>query len=223
MGDKFMQFSQEILKAIEPYNLLKHPYYQAWNEGKLTIDDLKNYACQYFHHVAAFPRYLSSIHTNCDDIKIRQVVLDNLVDEEKGDKNHPQLWINFAKGLGALETEIMNVKLNKETQELNDRFLELSQSSTAEGIGSLFAYESQVPKIAESKIKGLKDFYGIEDASTLEFFNVHIKADEWHSQECADLIESMSPEDKQKAKIAAIEASKALWGFLNGMQKCTCN
>ncbi|HXR23826.1 MAG TPA: iron-containing redox enzyme family protein [Candidatus Binataceae bacterium] len=57
-----------VNETIAPLNLLaaemsllKHPFYQAWAAGTLTADRLRNYAVQYYRHVAAFPRYLSGL------------------------------------------------------------------------------------------------------------------------------------------------------------------
>ena len=85
-------FEKTIQQDIAPFHLLKHNFYQKWSEGKLKIEELQEYSCQYFHHVSAFPRYISTIHSMCADINNRQVLLDNLVDEEKGSENHPELW-----------------------------------------------------------------------------------------------------------------------------------
>ncbi len=103
---------ETIKNEIAQFHLLKHSYYQRWNEGKLTVDDLKEYSCQYFHHVVAFPRYISTIHSKCEDIASRQVLLDNLIDEEKGEENHPELWLRFAESFGATREEVKNAKLN---------------------------------------------------------------------------------------------------------------
>ena len=68
-----LSFIKNIDKKIDDLHLLKHPFYEAWNAGELKVETIQEYAAQYFNHVNAFPRYLSSIHTNCDDIKTRQI------------------------------------------------------------------------------------------------------------------------------------------------------
>ena len=77
--DAFMKNSSFIEKVdakIQEKHLLNHSFYQAWNSGALKNETIREYAAQYFKHVSAFPRYLSSIHSNCDDIKVRIVALD---------------------------------------------------------------------------------------------------------------------------------------------------
>jgi len=95
---KFMnQYLDKIDNDIAAKNLLKHPFYLAWTRGELSREALADYARQYYKHVAAFPTYLSAIHANCDDQSTRKELLKNLIDEEAGSPNHPELWLNFAE------------------------------------------------------------------------------------------------------------------------------
>ena len=75
------EFLSIVENKIEEHHLLNHPFYKAWNAGELDRSTIQEYAAQYFKHVSAFPRYLSSIHSNCDDISVRQEILENLIDE----------------------------------------------------------------------------------------------------------------------------------------------
>jgi pyrroloquinoline-quinone synthase len=211
--------SQEVVMKFPERHLLKHPFYQAWSAGKLTQDDLSVYARQYYHHVAAFPRYLSAMHSLCEDIEHRQVLLENLVDEERGSENHPELWLRFAEGLGQTREAVRSENLLPQTRALIDEFFKLSRSSYSEGLGALYAYEHQVPEIAATKIEGLKKFYGIEDERSVRFFEVHRRADVYHSQAIEDLVGSLSPFGQAKAREASRKAHQALWRFLDGMQE----
>ena len=49
------QFFEHLDARIAKYDLLCHPFYQAWAAGELTRDDLREYAQHYYHHVKAFP------------------------------------------------------------------------------------------------------------------------------------------------------------------------
>lgn len=219
-----MNFCENLNNELEELHLLKHPFYKAWNDGTLSIDTLKTYANEYYHHVSAFPRYISQIHTLCSDINSRQILLENLIDEEKGTENHPELWIRFVEGLG-LERDKMNSSPEIEsTKKLVDGFFDLVKEDYATGLGALYAYERQTPKIAESKIDGLQKHYGINDDRTLQFFSVHMKADEWHTEELTGIISRLSTEDQKKVAKGANEGAKLLWSFLDGMMEYeTCH
>lgn len=213
-----MNFLEKLHQELDQYHLLKHEFYQTWNRGELSLDTLQIYAKEYYGHVAAFPRYISAIHSLCENIDDRQVLLENLIDEEQGKENHPELWMKFAEGLGCKREECKKQELDS-TKKLVDEYFNITRSSFASGLGALYAYERQTPAVAKSKIDGLKKFYGINDEDTLKFFEVHMVADEWHTQECADLLDKLGEEDQELAHQGAVQGSKLLWNFLDEMQQ----
>ena len=218
-------FIEEVDAQIEKHHLLKHSFYQAWNAGELDPEVIREYAGQYFKHVSAFPRYLSSVHANCDDINVRQILLENLVDEEMGEENHPELWMRFAEGMGNTRENVNDTVAIKETQELVDTFMKLSKEQRYHiGLAALYCYESMVPEVAENKIEGLKKFYGIDDENTLKFFTVHIHADKWHREVVRKLIaELYDNEERQAETLSAVkEALHALNNFLSGIERTYC-
>ncbi|WP_264720255.1 CADD family putative folate metabolism protein [Wolbachia endosymbiont (group B) of Eucosma cana] len=212
-----MTFVQSLNNQLDSLHLLKHPFYESWNEGSLSLQALQTYAKEYYHHVAAFPRYISGIHSLCPNLKMRQVLLGNLIEEEQGDENHPELWQRFAEGLGVARSELCENAQIKETRELVDGYFDIVKSDFAAGLGALYAYERQTPEVSKSKIEGLKKHYSINDERSLKFFTVHMEADEWHSEECANLIADLSEEEQEKVIQGAKKGAKLLWGFLDGM------
>ena len=218
-------FINEVEKRITKNHLLNHSFYKAWNAGELEVSTIQEYAAQYFKHVSAFPRYLSAIHTNCEEISIRQELLENLVDEERGDENHPELWLRFGEGMGRSRESMVQTKTMEETQELVDIFMRLTRDQrTHIGMAALYCYESMVPEVSESKIEGLKSFYNINDETSLQFFLVHIKADKIHREICFSLLDSIckTNEQKEDALQAVDSALDVLNGFLTGVQKNYC-
>src|SRR5579883_1186188 len=142
---------------VEERSLLKHPFYQAWSAGGLTLERLRNYAVQYYRHVEAFPRYLSAIHSRCDDLETRQALLDNLIDEERGPDNHPELWLRFAEALGTAREAVLAAAPSPSTRTLVDTFDRLArEGSVSAGLAALYVYEAQIPAVAAAKIEGLR-------------------------------------------------------------------
>ncbi len=227
MTDAFRNFvctSAAIDAAIEARAMLSHPFYQAWEEGTLTRDALRTYAKQYFHHVEAFPRAVSAVHANCPDARGRKLLAENLAEEEgvaAGKDDHATLWLGFAAGMGADEAETRAEALHPETQALIDAFRTLSRQSYAAGLGALYAYESQLPAIARTKIQGLVERYDVTESRTLKFFEVHELADVEHSDVCRELLDALPAADREEAHAAACQLAEALRGFLTGMQRET--
>ncbi len=227
MSDAFAGFvctSAAIDAAIAERSMLSHPFYQAWEEGTLTREALRDYSKQYFHHVEAFPRAVSAVHSNCPDARGRRLLAENLAEEEgveAGKDDHAALWLGFAAALGADEAEVRAVDVNPETQVLIDAFRNLSRRSYASGLAALYAYESQLPDIAKTKIKGLVERYDMRAPSGLKFFEVHEGADVEHAAVCRELLDALPQADRAEAHAAACELAEALRTFLTGMQRTT--
>ncbi len=162
MSDFFAALDARIAR----YDLLQHPFYQAWSQGELTRDELREYASEYWHHVSAFPTYLSALHARLDDAPLRRTVLENLADEEglPAGRPHSDLWMDFATGMGANSADVRDRKLQPETASLIAHFRGAMQASTASALASLYTYESRVPAIAHTKAEGLKQYYGADKA-----------------------------------------------------------
>ncbi|HKP35609.1 MAG TPA: CADD family putative folate metabolism protein [Pyrinomonadaceae bacterium] len=214
-------FKQQIDEAIAKHAMLSHPFYQLWNEGKLDITTLREYAKQYYAHVKAFPTYVSAVHSRCDDLKVRQLLLENLVEEERGEHNHPELWLRFAEGLGVSRDDVKTAELLPSTVESVQQLKSLTSSPDyVQGIAALYAYESQIPEVARTKREGLQEYHGITDERAVSFFTVHESVDLVHRQAEMKILndECATEEAREKAVTAAGAAAKSLWDFLSGVQ-----
>jgi pyrroloquinoline-quinone synthase len=209
----------EIDNDITAKHLLKHPFYVAWTRGELSREALEDYARQYYHHVGAFPTYLSALHANCEDQNARKQLLNNLIDEEAGSPNHPELWLQFAEGLGVSDVEARNTTKEPETKNLIDTFRSVCGNGlTAEGLAALYAYESQIPAICESKIDGLKRHYGFTNPEHYHYFAVHIEADREHSAtERKMLTRYVDKQNFECVKGSVKRVLDALWEMLSGV------
>ena len=213
------QHLDKVDSDIAEKHLLKHPFYLAWTRGELSKEALTDYAKQYYHHVAAFPTYLSAVHAKCDDQPTRKQILSNLIDEEAGLPNHPELWKQFAKGLGVGDVDLAKTNKQPETTNLIGTFRSVcGEQSTAEGLAALYAYESQIPAICESKIDGLKKHYGFTDPKHYEYFSVHIEADTKHSADEREMLGSyVDDRNIDNVRTSVHRVLDALWQMLSGV------
>jgi pyrroloquinoline-quinone synthase len=212
-------YLDKIDDDIAEKHLLKHPFYLAWTHGELSKEALIDYAKQYYHHVTAFPTYLSAVHAKCNDQAARKQLLDNLIDEEAGSPNHSELWLEFAEGLGASDADVRHTIKEPETKNLIDTFRSVCrEGSTAEGLAALYAYESQIPAICESKVDGLKKHYGFTDPERYRYFTVHVEADRKHSFEEREMLGVyIDNRNFESVRAAVNRILAALWEMLSGV------
>ena len=211
---------EEIDARVARQHLLQHPFYQAWSRGELSMDALRDYAAQYYQHVAAFPTYLSAVHAQTEDQEVRRHVLANLMDEEAGEPNHPELWLRFAESLGLKREDVKRAEAWPATRALIDGFRHCcGERGTGVGLAALYAYESQIPAVSEKKIEGLKEFYGFTDEEGYRYFTVHIEADREHAAVEAALMAQVLDESERGA---ALEAVDEVLGGLYGLLSAVC-
>lgn len=215
------EFFLELDARIAKYDLLCHPFYKAWSAGELTREDLRNYGENYFHHVNAFPEYLREFGSRLPQGGMRRAVMANHDDEMglHGSRPHSELWLDFVEGMGG--ERVGSTAPIAEIDALMQRFhLAAVEGGSEEALATFYAYESQVPRVAAEKSRGLQAMYGA-DAKTCEYFTLHTTADVYHSrvwkQQLARVVEG-NPEATQRALNAGAKAAKALWTALDGIE-----
>ncbi len=215
------EFFNELDSRIAKYDLLCHPFYKAWSAGELTCENLRDYARDYFHHVSAFPEYLLEFGSRVEDDQLRRVVFVNRDDENgaDGSRSHAELWLDFVEGMGgeraASETPVAEIA------ELTDSFHAIArEGSSEEALAAFYAYESQVPRVAKEKARGLREMYGA-DEKTCGYFTLHTTADVYHSRiwqhQLGKLVEK-NPQAADEALYAGENAARSLWNALDGIE-----
>ncbi len=206
-------------RATSGRRLLEHPFYQAWQEGTLTSDDLAFYSKQYWRQVEAFPGYLASLAGRIPPGPARDTVADNLRDEV--DDDHPGLWLDFAAALGASPDEVRSSESEPETTRCVRAFTDGCASADLPfALGMLYGYESQTPAVAETKVTGLRDHYGIEGPAA-KYFELHGELDVEHARELARAIGEVArtEEDLESARRGARAGAEAIYGLLDGVAR----
>jgi len=219
-----LSFWNRISRILEEHNLLRHPFYQAWRDGTLTIADLREYACEYYHHVAFFSVYLDTFAGRLPDGELKRRVLENLADEVGSSPGHPRahnlLWMDFAIGVGAVPRHVFVRKPLPEVMALIQTFLSLAKSgTTSEVLAAFFVYESQVPAIAQEKATSLRTKYGL-DATACRYFTLHATADVAHAavwREELDRELEAEGGNFEAGLASAGRAAEDLWRALDGI------
>ena len=219
-------FLSRLDECIRKYDLLCHPFYKAWSAGELTRDDLREYGENYYRHVEAFPTYLAELGVRLEEGEVRRAVLANMTDEKGGEdafgnpqSSHAELWLDFVEGMGGSRKPKRQPVV--EVRQLISHFHRVAGEGTQEeALAALYAYESQVPRVAQEKDRGLHEWYGASEI-TRAYFTLHTTADVYHSQLWRKQLEQRiqrNPGAAEKALAAAEGAAKALWNALDGIE-----
>lgn len=216
------EFFEELDARIAKYDLLCHPFYKAWAAGELSREDLSAYGREYFRHVEAFPAYLTEFAERVEDGATRRAVLANR-DEEMGaggGRSHAELWLDFVEGMSG-ERGAGTKDAVPEVSALVERFHAVAQDGAPEeALAAFYAYESQVPRVAAEKARGLREMYGA-DEKTCGYFTLHTTADVYHSRvwrnQLGKVVEG-DPAAAERALAAGESTAKALWSALDGIE-----
>jgi pyrroloquinoline-quinone synthase len=219
-------FLSQLEERIHQYDLLCHPFYKAWSAGELTRDDLRAYAEDYYPHVEAFPGYLAQLGVRLEEGELRRAILANMTDEKGGEdsfgepeRSHAELWLDFVEGMGG--SRVPKRRPAGEVRKLIAWFHKIASEGTPEeALAAFYAYESQVPRIAQEKNRGLRDLYGASE-KTRSYFTLHATADIYHSNVWRTQLEKRvkaNPQTAEKALAAAETAAKSLWRVLDSFE-----
>ncbi len=195
---------EQLDAVLERWNLLKHPFYQAWSAGTLPVEALRAYAHEYGRFIAALPNGW-----------------ETLGDPETAaeEREHAELWDRFAVAVGAADRP-QHRALPPQTEHLL-RLAGEAFAKRASALGALYAFEAQQPATAQSKLEGLRRFYAFSAEAEL-YFDVHSS----NHHEAAKLlrqIAALSAEEQAQALSACAQMAEAMWNALTGIHQVACS
>ncbi len=197
---------KKIDQIIEDNSLLKHPFYQMWSDGKLEFESLVGYAKEYYQLVREVPNFMKPI-IEMTPSESKSELIGNMEEETQ----HIELWEKFAFSMGIDIDELTSYQGLKKTQNaVND--LASLMTSYDEGACAMYAFEKEIPKISKTKIEGLKNFYGLDNKNSIQYFEEHMTADIRHAASWKKIIDNSSKSDTELLEIAkkSIDAQNLL-------------
>ena len=195
-----MVIKQTLDSKISNYNLLNHPFYQAWSAGELPVDALKCYAREYGAFISTLPKGWETLN-------------DPETAEEETE--HIDMWADFADGLNTEVSEAQVPQVNTLLETAEKLF---SDGETA--LGALYAFEAQQPETAKSKLTGLKAFYQLPE-KVEPYFETH-SHNEHEAEKLLARIGELSPDSQENVVHACEMMSSALWDALTGIYDAEC-
>jgi pyrroloquinoline-quinone synthase len=176
---------KKIDDLIEQKSLLKHPFYQMWSDGKLSMDSLAGYSKEYFQMVKAVPSFVDTIAKFAPETMIGEIRSNGAEESE-----HIQPWTDFAVSLGVQRDEIDNYTGLEKTNQAVSELSELMTSFEG-GAAAMYAFEKEIPKISHTKLDGLEKFYNITSDDATQYFRLHMEADIRHAATWQNILKNI--------------------------------
>ncbi len=161
--------------------------------GKLPREALKDYAVlRWAFQAHAYPAMMLS-HAAFLEGEDVQHLLENAYDEIfrlAGEGDHPGLWVQFAKLLGATDAELDEVAAKPLAEVIGfpRTMTHYCRKSAAEGLATWWGDEKQLPEAHGATALALTKHYGLSD-ETVEYFYEHVRADLEHTEHSFSLFE----------------------------------
>ena len=191
-----MNLIQRIDQIIEERSLLKHPFYEMWSDGKLTQESLAGYSKEYFQLVKAVPEFMAPIIE-----KAPTSVIAELIENQQEESDHIKPWISFAGELGISEDELISYSgLDKTNKAVSD--LDQLMNTYDNGACAMYAFEKEIPKISQTKLDGLSEFYQITNERATEYFKLHTEADIRHAASWRNILEKSNADTSNLVEVA---------------------
>ena len=163
------------------------------SSGKLPRAALKDYAVlRWAFQAHAYPAMMLSHAAFLEGDDVRRL-LENAYDEIfrlAGEGDHPGLWVQFAKLLGATDAELDEVAAKPLAEVIGfpRTMTHYCRKSAAEGLATWWGDEKQLPEAHGATALALTKHYGLSDA-TVEYFYEHVRADLEHTEHSFSLFE----------------------------------
>ncbi len=187
---------KRIDEMIEERSLLKHPFYQMWSDGNLSLDSLTGYSKEYYQLVKSVPSFMTPIIEQAPDS-----LKSELTSNQEEEIQHIKPWMRFASSLGVDEKELEHYAgLPKTIQAVSQ--LSSLMNSFEGGSCAMYAFEKEIPKISQVKLEGLAEFYGISSEQATEYFKLHTEADIRHAAAWRKALEQTSSKKEKLFEIA---------------------
>ena len=182
---------QNLDRIIEERSLLKHPFYQTWSDGKLTHDALVGYSKEYYQLVKVVPIFMTQLMDH-----VPATMYDEFDFNQQEEYSHISLWERFASGLGISRKELLECEGLYKTNHAISGMHSL-MSSFVGGSAAMYALEKEIPKISQTKLEGLAEFYGLTNEDVTKYFKEHMEADIRHTASWQKIIEGFSGYDQE--------------------------
>ncbi|MCW2973279.1 MAG: hypothetical protein JWN72_1552 [Thermoleophilia bacterium] len=215
--------TQELVAAIDDAIIASDPATEpllaGLREGRLTRDQLRTFAAQYYHLLDGLPRFVSTVHSVSPNAKVRRTLLNVLVPLESAPPSISDLWLQTCAALGLFSDTVRASEPTPATSACLGDFEYLCRSGSAQGVAALYAWMSRMPAVYRTEQAALAEHYDLASGPGVQFFDVMQFQASSHARalRAALMVElDVYPEAGTAAMDAATSAITAVRGLYSG-------
>ena len=194
-----MELCAKIDEVRQRWDVLKHPFYERWERGELTREELVFYAGEYRHAVVALARAAAA---SGDAVHAHE------------EAEHVALWDEFAAAVHAALDRAP-------TPETADCAAAWSPDERFRALAVLYAIESAQPAISRTKLTGLAAYGFDADDPAAAYFRLHAELDIEHARAAREALADAPPARVAELAAAAERALEANWRLLDGVERAS--
>jgi len=214
-------FLRKVLAHIESHPLFVHPFFGAFSEGRLNLDQVRLWAKQRLFSSQRFPCFLAAFVSHIEeDVDLRAAYVKQIY-EEHGNldppKVHSRQLTRLILALGVSRDELCREQMLAGTKRFVDTYMRVSREGDLLKCMGMYALGSE-PVIAMEMVLCLR---GLQTISWLKsedmiYFTDHAYHDYRHTAELTDVLLPFlrSDADRERAWkgiVEIIDARKALY------------
>lgn len=218
------QVTKELEAVMNEQWFEDRPFLREFGEGRIPKENLARFAPSYCFQVDNFKRCVAGVYAAAEPRDVRDLMLENLLEEHgEGDpsRDHTMLVARFVRALGADVPDPFHVEPIPESRRWVERILDIcTNEHFVVGLAALsYGIEARTRTMAFLG-QIYRDRYGIAPED-LEFFFLHIEADEEHAGRAIELIRKYCVDEEllERSKWAVREVLDATREVAEGMER----
>ena len=227
------EFVDAVVDMAEERPTATHPFLDSLEKGKISREQLAKCAYQTMYLFNQINRAVGAAYKHNMSPGERATILENMIDEETGercgDQSHYAFALQFGEACGYDREEVeeaaqsgayrVHPQLEESIEDIVDsyRHMDTSLGMASGMVGSELLFSPTCTRL----VNALKKHYDMSD-DDVEVFHVHIEGDTYHGEQGKQLVRDFvkSPEERAKFFTQTEAMRDRNWEMWDAVWKC---
>lgn len=208
---------EQIDTMLAEHDPARQPMLSMLADGRLSRDELRTFATQYYHLMEALPRFVSTVHSvTIDHLDIRRTLLNILVPLELNPPSIAEMWLHTCASIGLFSDSVRTSETTPATSVCLGDFDYLCREGSAQGLAALYAWMSRLPRVCRIEQTAFAEHYGLVEGPGVRFFEIAGFQAQSHTRALRGALTALLQEYPE-AEPAAFDAARAAVAAVEGM------